>query len=56
MLNLNTTLFWRDDLQVGFFAQNLTNEQGFTNPLNYLANGVRPRPRTYGVNFSASFK
>jgi outer membrane receptor protein involved in Fe transport len=56
MLNLNTTLFWRDDLQVGFFAQNLTNEQGFTNPLNYLANGVRPRPRTYGVNFSASFR
>jgi outer membrane receptor protein involved in Fe transport len=55
MLNLNTTLSWRDDLQIGFFAQNLLNDQGFSNPLNYVGDGVRPRPRTYGINFSTSF-
>jgi len=53
-LNFNTMLSWSENLQVGFFAQNLTNEQGFANPYNYIAAGVRPRPRTFGVNFSVS--
>ncbi len=53
-LNFNTGLAWSENLQVGFFAQNLLNEQGFANPYNYIATGVRPRPRTFGVNFSVS--
>lgn len=54
MLNLNTTLVVSESLQVGFFAQNLINDQGFANPLSYIDSGVRPRPRTFGVNFSVS--
>ncbi len=53
-LNFNTTLTWSDNLQVGFFAQNLTNEQGFANPYNYIYTGVRPRPRTFGVDFNVA--
>ena len=53
-LNFNTSLAWSDDLQVGFFAQNLLGADGFANPYNYIVAGVRPRPRTFGVNFSVS--
>jgi hypothetical protein len=53
-LNFNTSLVWSDDLQVGFFAQNLLGADGFANPYNYIVAGVRPRPRTFGVNFSVS--
>lgn len=56
MLNLNTSLFWRENLQVGFSIQNLLNDQGFVNPANFFADGVRPRPRTYGINFSTSMQ
>ena len=56
MLNLNTTLFWHENLQVGFLIQNLLNDQGFVNPASFFADGVRPRPRTYGVNFSISLQ
>lgn len=55
-LNFNSSLFWSDDLQLGFFAQNLLNEQGFANPFSYIGTGVRPRPRTYGVRFSVALK
>ena len=30
------------------------NEDGFANPYNYIATGVRQRPRTFGVDFSVS--
>ena len=55
-LNFNSSLSWSDDLQLGFFAQNLLNEQGFANPFSYIGTGVRPRPRTYGVRFSVSLR
>ena len=55
-LNFNSTLSWSDALQVGFFVQNLLNDQGFANPYAYIYSGVRPRPRTYGVNFSVSLR
>jgi outer membrane receptor protein involved in Fe transport len=55
-LNFNTGLTWSENLQVGFFAQNLLNETGFANPYNYIYAGVRPRPRTFGVNFSVSLE
>ena len=53
-LNLNTALTVSESVQVGFFAQNLINDQGFANPLSYIDSGVRPRPRTFGINVSFS--
>jgi outer membrane receptor protein involved in Fe transport len=55
MLNLHMSAMLTDNLKVGVSVQNLLNEQGFLSPYWYLAQGVRPRPRTFGVNFSTTF-
>lgn len=55
MLNFNTSLHWSENLTFGVFARNLLNDQGFTNPYSLIGNGVRPRPRTLGVEFNTSF-
>ena len=49
LLDFDSSLDLNDQTQIGFFVQNLTNEQGFSNPYDYIAAGVRPRPRTYGI-------
>ncbi|MBS0417768.1 MAG: TonB-dependent receptor [Proteobacteria bacterium] len=56
MLNFNTSLEWSNNLTLGVFARNLLNDQGFTNPYSIIGNGVRSRPRTVGVEFTASFE
>ena len=53
-LNFNTNVVLNDNLTVGFFAQNLLNDQGFVNSDSFISSGVRSRPRTFGVNFSVS--
>jgi outer membrane receptor protein involved in Fe transport len=55
LLNLNTSLMLNNNLRLGVFAQNLLNDQGFANPFSYFAAGVRPRPRTVGVDFGVTF-
>jgi hypothetical protein len=40
---------------MGVFGQNLLNDQGFSNPFSVIAGGVRPRPRTFGVDFTTNF-
>ena len=54
MLNFNSGLQLNDNLSLGVFAQNLLNNQDFTNP-DYLEHAGKPRPRTYGINFSVKF-
>jgi len=36
MLGVHASLSWSDDLRLGFFAQNLLNDQGFANPWTSL--------------------
>jgi len=55
MLNFNANFEWSEDLSVGVFAHNLLNDQGFANPYAIIGNGVRSRPMTFGVDFTASF-
>jgi outer membrane receptor protein involved in Fe transport len=47
---------WDRNLRLGIFAQNLLNDQGFTNPFGGIGAGVRSRPRTYGLEFGMSFE
>jgi outer membrane receptor protein involved in Fe transport len=56
LLSFHTRLNWNDNLSFTVFAQNLLNDQGFTNPYAILGNGVRSRPRTIGVGFSTAFE
>ena len=56
MINLNSSLQLQDNLRAGFFVQNLSNDQGFVNPFGVQQLGERSRPRTFGVNFSATFE
>jgi len=51
--HLNVTL--KDNLRMGLFGQNLLNNQGFVNTFSEVGIGVRSRPRTFGVEFSATF-
>ena len=56
LLSFHTRINWNDNLSFTVFAQNLLNDQGFTNPYAILGNGVRSRPRTIGVGFSTAFE
>lgn len=55
LLGFHASLHLNDDLRVGFFAQNLLNDQGFTSPYWYIGQGIRSRPRTFGIEFSTNF-
>jgi len=58
MLNVNTGWHWSDNLTLGLFAQNLLNERGLISPYSPNTESdaeIRPRPRTFGVNFSVKF-
>jgi len=56
MLNFNTSLQWSESLTLSVFARNLLNDDGFANPFSIIGNGVRPRPRTIGFEFSVSLE
>jgi hypothetical protein len=56
MLNFNSRLTWSNNLSFAIVARNLLNDQDFANPYSILGNGVRYRPRTFGVEFSTSFE
>lgn len=56
LLSFNSRLTWSENLSFAVFARNLLNDQDFTNPYSILGNGVRSRPRTFGVEFSTSFE
>lgn len=55
MLNVNFGLSWNESLSFGLFAQNLLNERGFVDPLVIEETAARARPRTVGLQFSATF-
>jgi iron complex outermembrane recepter protein len=55
MLNLNLGLRWNEALSLSIFGQNLLNERGYVDPLVISEVASRPRPRTLGVGFSATF-
>jgi outer membrane receptor protein involved in Fe transport len=55
MLNLHMSSMLKDNLRVGLSVQNLLNDQSYVSPTWYLGSGLRSQPRTYGVDFSASF-
>jgi outer membrane receptor protein involved in Fe transport len=54
MLNFTVGLQWTDKLSLGLFAQNLLNDQNFTNP-SYIEGANKSRPRTFGANFAVKF-
>lgn len=54
MLNFTVGIQWTDQLSLGLFAQNLLNDQNFTNP-SYIEGANKSRPRTFGANFAVKF-
>ena len=54
-LNARADIHWNDDLTLGLFAHNLFDDRGYETPLYYFGSTVRPRPRTFGVEFDMSF-
>ncbi len=55
MLNFNVGLQWNDSLLLGILGQNLLDDHGLTDALGIQGLASRPRPRTFGVYFSAKF-
>lgn len=53
-LNIRTNIDWSDNLSLGFFVHNILNDRGQLSPLYYTAASMRPRPRTFGLEFHAS--
>jgi outer membrane receptor protein involved in Fe transport len=54
-LGLSSGIQWSDSLKIGLFAQNLLNDRGYLGPTWIDGTASRPRPRTFGFDFSASF-
>jgi iron complex outermembrane receptor protein len=54
MVNLNVGWQW-NNVSLGVFANNLTNERGYLDPLSIEGRAARPRPRTFGVSIGASY-
>jgi outer membrane receptor protein involved in Fe transport len=55
MLNFNASLDWSEHFSLGVFAQNLLNDRGYLDPLSIEETAARARPRTYGIQFGATF-
>lgn len=53
-LNARVELRWSEALRFGVFAHNLLNDRGNVSPEYISDNSVRPRPRTFGVEFTTS--
>lgn len=53
-LNARIGVHWSDWVTVGLFAHNLLNDRGNESPWGTVFDlSVRPRPRTFGIEFSA---
>jgi outer membrane receptor protein involved in Fe transport len=52
MLGFEASIQWYDTLTLGVFAQNLLNDRGLLDPYSALGFASRPRPRTFGADFS----
>lgn len=55
MLGLEAGVQWTGNLRLGAFAKNLLNDRGLLDPFADLSVASRPRPRTYGIDFSVGF-
>jgi len=56
LLGAHASLTCTDNLRVGLFGQNLLNDQHYTTPYWLNQEGGRSRPRTFGVEISATFQ
>jgi len=56
LLGFNAGLQLRENLRVGFFVQNLLDDQHFNSTAYFYSNGIRARPRTFGIEFGANFE
>src|SRR6185437_17168506 len=54
-LNTRAAIQWVNNLTIGLFVHNLLNDRGYESPLYYDSAAMRPRPRTFGVEFTANF-
>jgi outer membrane receptor protein involved in Fe transport len=55
LLNANIGLKLSKGLSLGIFAHNLLDDRGHVDPISILDYAVRARPRTFGVEFGATF-
>ena len=56
MLNLNTSLYWSDNLRLGVFVQNLLNDRGYTDPFRIEGIAARAHPLTLGIEADVTLK
>ena len=52
LLSLHASLQLSDDLRLGVFGQNLINDQRLIIPFWFQNQGIRSRPRTFGIELS----
>jgi outer membrane receptor protein involved in Fe transport len=52
LLNFRMGVEWTNNMELGFFAENLLNDRGFTGPGRVETYAPRERPRTFGVDFT----
>ncbi len=50
-LSARTALHWSSNLTLEFFAHNILNDRGEESPFYTYDESVRPRPRTFGIEF-----
>jgi iron complex outermembrane recepter protein len=54
-LGLRTGVRWNANLTLAIFAQNLLNDRGYLDPNWNQGAAIRPRPRTFGLDFKVDF-
>jgi outer membrane receptor protein involved in Fe transport len=55
LLNFDWKLQWNENLDLGFFAENLLNDRGYIGAIVIQNDSPRERPRTFGVRFDVRF-
>lgn len=55
-LNARADINWTDNLRLGLFVHNLLNDRAVQSPDVFDGGSVRPRPRTFGVEFNMSVR
>jgi iron complex outermembrane recepter protein len=56
LASFHTGINWTDNLELGFFVENLLNDRGYTGAVSLESYAAREQPRTFGVQFRANLE